>query len=421
MMEGADAPAEKEFDDEKGFTDAETEVSPCAKRDIEAEARPLWVSLLYFVVAGLMGIVFGFSLERGRVSLPVNIRLQFVFERFIMLKMFLAASATSMAVFAVLDLVPATKPAMSKCFSAFDCSKNRSIESVLGGTFVLGVGMTLAGACPGMVLAQVGSGVPNSLITMFGGLAGAAVYGLFDLEFTAMDKKGHFVPDDCRTLHCLLKANFSLTALAMAAVMAGGIGLLEGLVPWEKDTDQGASWTASGDVWTMIAWPPSLAGILIGLNQIPSVLLFQDSLGSSSAYQILTSLYAPLLNEGHKEPGSRFHFAHKNWNGSSWWQVIYVIGAVLGGAISALASDSFGSQEGITGVMAFFGGFLMLFGSRVARGCTSGHGVSGMGLLEVLSIGGAGSMFAGAIITGFIVQAAGGMNSSTLVTGAYLQ
>jgi len=393
----------------------------CEERAAEVKQRSLGVVLGLMAAALLMGVVFGFSLERGRVSLPVNIRLQFVFERWIMLKMFLAASGTSMAVFAVLDMVPATKPAMKKCFDCFDCSKDRSIESVLGGCFTLGIGMTLAGACPGMVLAQVGSGVPNSLVTMCGGLAGAAFYGLFEVEFTALSNKGHFIPSNCRTVHCMLGTNFSVTALAMAAAIAGGVGLLEGLVPWEKDTDQGSAWRAEGDVWTMLAWPPSLAGIFIGLNQLPSVLLFQDSLGSSSAYQILTSLYAPFVAEKNKEPGARFHFASKNWNGSSWWQVAYVLGAVLGGAISALASDSFGTQEGLQAGFAFCGGFLMLFGSRVARGCTSGHGVSGMGLLEVLSMGGAGAMFAGAIITAFIMQAAGGLNSSTTVTGAFLQ
>ena len=35
---------------------------------------------------------------------------------------------------------------------------------------------------------------------------------------------------------------------------------------------------------------------------------------------------------------------------------------------------------------AFVGGFLMIFGSRIASGCTSGHGLSGMALLSLKSI-----------------------------------
>jgi hypothetical protein len=36
--------------------------------------------------------------------------------------------------------------------------------------------------------------------------------------------------------------------------------------------------------------------------------------------------------------------------------------------------------------MAFMGGFVMLFGARWAGGCTSGHGLSGLGQLAASSI-----------------------------------
>ena len=38
--------------------------------------------------------------------------------------------------------------------------------------------MALGGACPGLVLAQIGSGVENSLFTFFGCLCGAFIFGL---------------------------------------------------------------------------------------------------------------------------------------------------------------------------------------------------------------------------------------------------
>jgi hypothetical protein len=37
-------------------------------------------------------------------------------------------------------------------------------------------------------------------------------------------------------------------------------------------------------------------------------------------------------------------------------------------------------------IVAFLGGFVMLFGARWAGGCTSGHGLSGVGQLAVSSI-----------------------------------
>ena len=49
--------------------------------------------------------------------------------------------------------------------------------------------------------------------------------------------------------------------------------------------------------------------------------------------------------------------------------------------------------------VAFVGGFLMLFGARIADGCTSGHGLSGMAHLSVGSTVAVAAMFAGGIAT----------------------
>ena len=45
-------------------------------------------------------------------------------------------------------------------------------------------------------------------------------------------------------------------------------------------------------------------------------------------------------------------------------------------------------------------------GSRVASGCTSGHGLSGMALMSTLSVFAVPFMFAGGIVTAFVYQAA---------------
>ena len=49
--------------------------------------------------------------------------------------------------------------------------------------------------------------------------------------------------------------------------------------------------------------------------------------------------------------------------------------------------------------MAFSGGFILLLGARIAGGCTSGHGVSGMAQLAVGSTIAVAAMFAGGILT----------------------
>ena len=88
--------------------------------------------------------------------------------------------------------------------------------------------------------------------------------------------------------------------------------------------------------------------------------------------------------------------------------------AAVGGA--ALAAATQNEPLGVLGVdtpAAFCGGFLMLFGSRMAGGCTSGHGLSGMGLLATASFVAVPAMFGGGIAVGF---AMGAGDATKLVT-----
>ena len=114
----------------------------------------------------LMGIVFGFALEKSRVFEPGMIVGQMQLRNFIMLKVFLAAVATGALVLAALNgfgfvkLVP--KPAL---YAA----------DVVGG-LILGAGIALAGACPGTTLAQIGVGYRDAIFTLLGGLCGAVAF-----------------------------------------------------------------------------------------------------------------------------------------------------------------------------------------------------------------------------------------------------
>ena len=86
------------------------------------------------------------------------------------------------------------------------------------------------------------------------------------------------------------------------------------------------------------------------------------------------------------------------WGISRWWQVAYLVAALGSSALaSSQSSASWYSGDDITYAQAFIGGFLVIFGARVASGCTSGHGISGAGHLMWRSFAAIGAMFAGAI------------------------
>ena len=161
------------------------------------------------------------------------------------------------------------------------------------------------------------------------------------------------------------------------------------------------------------AWSPYLAGIVIGLLQIPAFLIVETALGASSSNVTvgvwLTSLIDPSILD------IKYASSHVAATAKNWWQVALVGGVAVGAFISMKMSGArragrspiwsrvLGSASPTKRyVVAFFGGFIMLFGARIADGCTSGHGLSGMAQLSVGSTGAVAAMFAGGIATAML-------------------
>lgn len=361
------------------------------------------------------GIVFGFASEKGRVFEPVTIRLQMVFRRWIMMKMFLSAMATGMICLAVLSIVPI--PFFKSRFTAAANGYENALVAknaipISLGAFMLGIGMTMAGACPGMVLPQVGAWTHQAIFTLLGALAAALCYGLLhDAVYEKIFPNGKLnLPS---SFSKLTGVKYVFAAVPLGCVIFGVVVVLEIVVKWYNDIDWSAYNTpylnqtskiqTAPSVFQLVAWPPSLCGALIGLMQVTIVLAAGDTLGGSSAYCTVVS--QPFVTQSLKQ---RFPYLAAFQKGiGNWWQVLYVTGAVAGGAISSALSKTIGQVAGVPVVFAFFGGFFLLFGARLSSGCTSGHGLSGSGLLLLGSFLAIPSMFAGAIAVAFVMDATG--------------
>src|SRR5689334_411251 len=125
------------------------------------------MSLTFAVLTGLvMGVVFGFALEKSRVFEPGIIVGQMQLRNFVMLKVFLTAVATGAVVLAVLNGLGFVKLQPKAALYAAD---------IVGG-LILGAGIALAGACPGTTLAQIGAGYRDAIFTLVGGLTGAVTF-----------------------------------------------------------------------------------------------------------------------------------------------------------------------------------------------------------------------------------------------------
>lgn len=174
------------------------------------------MSVLSAVLIGLAtGIVFGFALEKSRVFEPGVILGQMQLRNFVMLKVFLAAVITGLIAITVMHSLFGVKLSLKPLLLRAD---------IIGG-LILGAGIALSGACPGTTLAQIGAGYRDAWFVLLGGLAGAYLYGLFDVQITAqLAEKGDKVGFDK-----LLGLPFWIVALITAGIF---IGALFGLEKW---------------------------------------------------------------------------------------------------------------------------------------------------------------------------------------------
>ncbi|HXF88513.1 MAG TPA: YeeE/YedE thiosulfate transporter family protein [Xanthobacteraceae bacterium] len=181
------------------------------------------MSLTFAITVGfLMGIVFGFALEKSRVFEPGMIVGQMQLRNFIMLKIFLTAVATGAVVLAVLNGFGFVKLQPKAALYAAD---------VIGG-LLLGAGIALAGACPGTVLAQVGVGYRDALFTLLGGLFGALAYSYATpaLSGTFLASGGGRI-----VLTDLLGMSYWLGALVLAGLIVAVLIAIEKASPWRDE------------------------------------------------------------------------------------------------------------------------------------------------------------------------------------------
>ena len=75
------------------------------------------------------------------------------------------------------------------------------------------------------------------------------------------------------------------------------------------------------------------------------------------------------------------------WSPDQWWRLTFLLGLVLGGGTAYyLAPEAFIdiTENGTMQVLA--AGLLVGLGTRIGSGCSSGHGVCGIGRLSIRSL-----------------------------------
>ncbi|MBU1863087.1 MAG: YeeE/YedE family protein [Candidatus Omnitrophica bacterium] len=160
-------------------------------------------------------------------------------------------------------------------------------------------------------------------------------------------------------------------------------------------------------------WNPYLAGALVGIVAVCSVVLTTqlmgkpEYLGTSTTFVRAVGFIEKEIAPNHVAGNDYFQKTKIKVD----WQMMLVIGIFFGALISSLCSktfkielvpaiwkERFGKNASVRAIGAVIGGIIALFGVRLANGCPSGHGLSSM---MQLSLSGLIAMM-GFMIGGFI-------------------
>ncbi|WP_312909262.1 YeeE/YedE family protein [Natronosalvus caseinilyticus] len=138
----------------------------------------------------------------------------------------------------------------------------------------------------------------------------------------------------------------------------------------------------------------ALGGVLVGLGVVIIYLATAVAPGASTFLESTLS-YGSSLSRLDRYRASRD------------WRVVFTLGIVSGAALYTLATGGGAWVTAVAPWRLLVGGVLIGVGTRLGKGCTSGHGVCGVGSVSSTSFVGVLSFLLVAIVTAQLAMAAG--------------
>lgn len=167
--------------------------------------------------------------------------------------------------------------------------------------------------------------------------------------------------------------------------------------------------TGSSSLLKRKSWNPYAVGAGIGVLSWLAFLVVNKPIGMSTEISKFSGWFASLF------VGMERVTANGYWSGtkpSFGYETVFLLMTAVGALLSSKLSGTFSFEKvpavwsahhgpGVAKRMitAFLGGVIILYGARLAGGCTSGHGISGTLQLAVSSWVFFISMFASGIVT----------------------
>ncbi|GAB0137704.1 hypothetical protein EsDP_00005960 [Epichloe bromicola] len=306
----------------------------------------------------ISGAAFGAAMAAAGFHDPSVVISQLKFENWHMFQAFLAATATSAAIYTVAErlgyvkISPRTSSPLG-FFSKYD-------GNIIGGG-LLGAGMALAGSCPGTLYAQLAAGARTGFYALDGAMIGGILWSGIVSRVVKRLREDNAVKPEPGAVNEQLGLSKAATSLLLETVCIGVVAATALYTP--------ASPTAkiSG----------ALGGLLIGGAQLVSILSRRSMVGVSGSYEEVGNFFWWLARG-----------ADPNAKPASHSNILFASGVAAGawGLLKLVPELAFAPVHEVSPWLATAGGVLMAIGSRLAGGCTSGHGISGISLLSTSSV-----------------------------------
>lgn len=323
----------------------------------------------------ILGFLFGATLQFARLNRYNVISGMATLENFAVAKAIAAAIGSGVIIIAIeIGLGLATyhiKPIL--------------LGGIAIGGVIFGAGMAILGYCPGTLPISLGEGSVDALIGIIGGLAGGLIYTVL-----VPSVQGILGPDlGSISLYTLL-GEHKILFYAFDFIL-GALFILTAFWLNRKEKSNDMRWLYSG---IGLAVLNAIVFLSAGTNRI---------IGASTAYPYVADLITGTTQNSYfpktQAPGQ--------------WEVLFLTGAFISGFIISLFRKEFkitlihsnwekykGKSSAKRITWAFIGGFLIIFGARMAGGCTSGHVISGGMQLSLSSLMFSIFVFAGLLLTG---------------------
>ena len=328
------------------------------------------------IITGLIvGIIFGFVMQRGRFCMNSAIRDTALLQDYTLLKSVGVAILVSMAGFAIMDATGIISINPKPSFGWAN----------LVGSFIFGAGMVIAGGCASGITYRVGEGMMGALAAVIGLATTGTLTAMGFLKPIMVALRPAEATNP--TLASVLGMQYWFLALIIS-ILAGVIWYMMARKNGDDDLTIDTSVPFFKRTWNWL-----ITGIAIG---VVSIISFPISAAAGRNYPLgITAGWIQWV----KVVILRVEGQAVNWIAAM------VLGIVIGALIGALLSGEFKFRFPKPAMIgqAFLGGLIMGFGAVTSGGCNVTHILSGIPQLGIGSFVAAISIALGAWATAYLM------------------